>query len=171
MSDNPKLSIRVSAESVPEKIIVTEEFRDEAQAREILHKRGWTVESIEAYQEPKEPTVEPPPEIAITTAPWLAAHPGAIELGIVTAECVFGTGPFKDIAAGFRNLVGGRAAGMENLFREARDAVLAGIKNEARRLGATGIVAIDFRYDTIATQHGIMQLAYAVGTAVRHSVD
>lgn len=164
MSDNPKLSIRVSAESVPEKIIVTEEFRDEAQAREILHKRGWTVESIEVYQEP---TVEPPPEVTVTTAPWLAAHPQAAEIGIVTAECVFGTGPLKDIAAGFRNLVGGRAATVEGVFREARDAVLAQLKAEAVKLGASGVVALDLRYDTIVAQQGTMQIAYAVGTAVK----
>lgn len=164
MTENPKLSIRVSSDSVQGKIIVTDEYLDEASARARLHKLGWTVDSVEPYAETP---AEPLAPIRVTTAPWLAGQPEASEIGIVTAECVFGTGPFKDIAAGFRNLVGGRAAGVEKIFREARDAVLAALESEARQIGANAIVAVDFRYDTIATQHGIMQIAYAAGTAVK----
>lgn len=163
MPDNPKLSVRVSSDSVAEKVIVTDEYPDEAAARDRLRKLGWTVESVSPYTEAP---VKPLVPIRVTTAPRFADQPEAAEIGIVTGECVYGTGPFKDIAAGLRNLVGGRAAGVEKLFQEARDAALIALKDEARRLGANGVVAVDLRYDTIATQQGIMQIAYAVGTAV-----
>lgn len=165
MTSNPKFRILVRSGST-EKEIVTDEFPDEAHAREILVKRGWVVASFGPWTEG--PAPPPPPPIPITTAAQLGSGQSFHEIGVISAECVYGQTVFKDIAAGIRNLVGGRAGGMENLLRDARASVMAELAAEASRLRADAVVAVDVRYQTIGgSSGGDMIMAYAVGTAVK----
>ena len=151
------------------KTVDSDEFESREQAEPILAKRGWNIEAFGPVPDP-EPEAPLRP-IRITTAHALSGAPHAREIGIVTAECVFGAGPLKDIAASFRNLVGGRAEGVQKLFREARDAAMADLEMNARAMGADGVVALELRYDTIETNGFVMQMAYAVGTAVALSPE
>lgn len=49
-------------------------------------------------------------EIILTTAYQVIGRKMLGEAGIITAECVLGSNIFKDIFAGVRDIVGGRAA-------------------------------------------------------------
>ena len=60
--------------------------------------------------------------------------------------------------------VGGRAGGYEKALRGAKDAAMEDMVEEARRLGADAIIAVDLDYETIGDS---MLMVSANGTAVR----
>lgn len=88
-------------------------------------------------------------------------------LGIVSAECVIGQHIFKDIAAGFRDFFGGRSKAMQKGLRDAKDAVLEELSDEAADLGADAVVAIQLHYASVGGAGSVnMLLLTATGTAV-----
>ena len=56
----------------------------------------------------------------ITTTPTLEGQPVREYLGIVTGEVIVGANIFKDMFAGIRDIVGGRAGAYESTLRNAR---------------------------------------------------
>jgi uncharacterized protein YbjQ (UPF0145 family) len=85
-------------------------------------------------------------------------------LGIVSGEAIVGANLFRDFFARIRDVVGGRAGGYENALRDAKNAALEDMAEEARRLGADAILGIDLDYETIGDS---MLMVSANGTAVR----
>lgn len=91
-------------------------------------------------------------------------------LGIVSAECVIGQHIFKDIAAGLRDLFGGRSKVMQNGLRDAKALVLEELSDEAAQLGADAVVAVQFHYASVGGAGSVnMLLLTATGTAVKLS--
>lgn len=85
-------------------------------------------------------------------------------LGLVQGSTVQSKHIGRDIGASLKTLVGGEIRGYSDLMREARDEALQRMIDEAKKLGADGIVAV--RYQTSQ----IMQTAsevIAYGTAVK----
>lgn len=104
----------------------------------------------------------------MTTTPSLDGVEIAEYLGIVTGEAILGANLFKDLFAGIRDIVGGRAAAYEKELRRARDAALDEMVFEAEGLGANAIVGVDLDYETIRVgSGGTMLMVSASGTAVR----
>ena len=97
--------------------------------------------------------------------------PVAERLDIVTAEVVVGLHLFKDIAAGFRDVFGGRSKVMQDGLRDARRMALSELRLEAQVLGADAVVGIDLDYSQISTGGGNMLFLVASGTAVRLARD
>jgi uncharacterized protein YbjQ (UPF0145 family) len=87
-------------------------------------------------------------------------------LGIVTGEAILGTNVIRDFFAGIRDIVGGRSASYEKELRKGRDIALQEIEEEARRVGADAVVAIDLDYETVG-QGGTMLMVTISGTAVK----
>lgn len=87
-------------------------------------------------------------------------------LRVIAGETVTGINVFKDMGAGFRNIVGGRAAGYEDEIARARNQALATLVDNAIALGAHGVVGVRIDYSPIASQSGEMMLVAASGTAV-----
>ena len=87
-------------------------------------------------------------------------------LGVVTGEAILGANIFRDVFAGIRDIVGGRAGAYERVLREARDAAIAEMTDEATRLGANAVIGVDLDYETIGDT-GSMLMVSASGTAVR----
>jgi uncharacterized protein YbjQ (UPF0145 family) len=83
---------------------------------------------------------------------------------IVAGETVIGINMFKDIGAGFRNIVGGRSEGYEREIGGAREAALGEMVQRAIELGANGVVGVDIDYESVG--QGMMMVT-ASGTAVR----
>jgi uncharacterized protein YbjQ (UPF0145 family) len=102
----------------------------------------------------------------IATTPHLAERETAQTLGVVTGQAIIGANIFRDFMAGVTNIVGGRATGYENALRQARDLALAEMQEEAQRLGADGIVAVDLDYETLGVENGMLMVS-AAGTAVK----
>lgn len=87
--------------------------------------------------------------------------------GIVSGETIIGANVFKDFFAGIRDIVGGRAASYESVLREAKETALQEMSEQATRLGANAVIAIDLDYETVGA-NGSMLMVTAAGTAVRY---
>ncbi len=85
--------------------------------------------------------------------------------GVVTGETIIGANMFKDLFAGIRDIVGGRAGSYENVLREAKDTSLREMMERAQAMGANAIVGIDIDYETIGS-NGSMLMVATSGTAV-----
>ncbi|ATQ42610.1 heavy metal-binding domain-containing protein [Caulobacter mirabilis] len=102
----------------------------------------------------------------ITTTPTVAERPTVQTLGVVAGEAIIGAHIFKDLFAGIRDIVGGRAGSYENTLREARDTAQREMIEAAQALGADAVVGVDFDYETLGADNGMLMVA-ATGTAVK----
>lgn len=84
--------------------------------------------------------------------------------GIVFGEVVAGVNFVKDIAAGLRDIFGGRSGSYENELIKAREEALAEMQERARSLGANGVIGVKLDYETLG-QSGMLMVT-ASGTAV-----
>lgn len=103
----------------------------------------------------------------ITTTPQIEGKKITAYLGVVSGEAIMGADIFKDLFAGIRNIVGGRAAAYENELRRAKDIALTEMAENAKTLGATAVVGVDLDYETLG-QGGNMLMVSASGTAVKY---
>jgi len=83
--------------------------------------------------------------------------------GLVSGEAILGANIFKDFFAGIRDIVGGRSAAYEKELRHAKEIAVKEMTDEAKRLGANGVIGIDLDYETIGQS---MLMVSASGTAV-----
>jgi uncharacterized protein YbjQ (UPF0145 family) len=88
--------------------------------------------------------------------------------GLVTGEAILGANIFRDLFAGIRDIVGGRAAAYEKELRSAKELAIQEMTAQAQALGANAIIGIDLDYETIG-QGGSMLMVSASGTAVTYS--
>ena len=102
----------------------------------------------------------------ITTTPEIQDRPIRDYLGIVTGEVIVGANIFKDLFAGIRDIVGGRAGAYEQTLRDARREAFAELESEARRLGADAVIGVDIDYEVVG-QGGSMLMVSVSGTAVK----
>jgi uncharacterized protein YbjQ (UPF0145 family) len=86
--------------------------------------------------------------------------------GLVSGQAILGANFIKDFFAGIRDVVGGRSGSYEKVLRDAREAALEDMAEEAKKLGADAIVGIDLDYETIGDK-GSMLMVSATGTAVK----
>ena len=100
------------------------------------------------------------------TTHTIAERPTVQTLGVVAGEAIIGAHIFKDLFAGIRDVVGGRAGSYEHTLREAREAATRDMVEAARALGADAVVGVDYDYETIGTS-GSMLMVSAAGTAVK----
>jgi uncharacterized protein YbjQ (UPF0145 family) len=85
-------------------------------------------------------------------------------LGLVQGNTIRAKHLGRDIAAGFKNLVGGELRGYTELLTEARRQSIERMISQARQLGADAVVNV--RFTTSAITAGAAEL-YAYGTAVK----
>jgi len=84
--------------------------------------------------------------------------------GLVTGNTVRAKHVGRDIAASFKNLVGGELKGYTELLNDARKQSTERMVEQAKALGANAIVNV--RFSTSAVAQGAAEL-YVYGTAVR----
>ncbi|KRA45479.1 heavy metal-binding domain-containing protein [Devosia sp. Root635] len=102
----------------------------------------------------------------ISTTPTLEGRPVRDYLGIVTGEVIVGANIFKDLFAGIRDIVGGRAGAYEGALRDARRQAYEELSMEAERMGADAVVGVDLDYEVVG-QGGSMLMVSISGTAVK----
>jgi uncharacterized protein YbjQ (UPF0145 family) len=102
----------------------------------------------------------------ISTTPTLEGRPVREYLGIVTGEVIVGANIFKDLFAGIRDIVGGRAGAYEGALRDARRQAYEELSYEAERMGADAVVGVDLDYEVVGT-NGSMLMVSISGTAVK----
>ena len=102
--------------------------------------------------------------ITVTTTNLIEGRPVSAYLGVVAGETVMGVNAFKDIAAGFRNIVGGRSGKYEEELRKGREIAIAEMQQRAEEMGAEAILGVKVDYETVGGQ---MLMITACGTAVK----
>lgn len=102
----------------------------------------------------------------ITTTNNIEGKKIAQYYGIVSGETIIGANVFKDFFAGIRDIVGGRAGSYESVLRQAKDTALQEMSDQAARMGANAVIAVDLDYETVGGS-GSMLMVTAAGTAVR----
>lgn len=102
----------------------------------------------------------------LTTTPTVDGRTITQYLRIVGGETITGMNMFKDIGAGFRNVVGGRASSWEDELIRARDSALNELWERAAQLGADAVVSIRLDFQPMGNG-GSMLLVAATGTAVK----
>lgn len=103
-------------------------------------------------------------EITITTTDTLDGREVTDYLGVVSGEAVIGANVVSDIAAGIRDVVGGRSGSYERKIETGRREAINDIRAEAEELGADAVVGATFDYEEMA--EGMLWVNLS-GTAVR----
>ena len=102
----------------------------------------------------------------LSTTPQIEGHTIREYKGIVTGETIIGANNmFKDLFAGIRDIVGGRAGAYEKVLAEAKDTSIQEMMQRAQAMGANAIVGIDIDYETVGA-NGSMLMVATSGTAV-----
>ncbi|MCU4137488.1 MAG: putative pentameric protein YbjQ [Thermodesulfobacteria bacterium] len=99
----------------------------------------------------------------VSTTPNVEGKKIVKYLGLVSGEAIMGANLFKDLFAGIRDIVGGRAAAYEKELKKAKEIAINEMIEEARKLGANAILSVDLDYETIGQS---MLMVSASGTAV-----
>jgi uncharacterized protein YbjQ (UPF0145 family) len=102
----------------------------------------------------------------VTTTPSVEGRKIIEYKGIVTGEAILGANIFKDLFAGIRDIVGGRAEAWEKELRNAREIALQELTSNAMAMGADAVVGVDLDYEMVGTTNSMMMVS-ASGTAVR----
>ena len=102
----------------------------------------------------------------VTTTENVPDRQAAEVLGVVAGEAVLGANVFRDLFAGIRDFVGGRAGGYQKVLKSGRHHALEDMMEEAAELGADAIVGVDIDYEAIG-EKGSMLMVSMNGTAVR----
>lgn len=105
------------------------------------------------------------PEIIVSTTPVLEGRPAKQYLGIVTGEVIVGANIVRDLFAGIRDIVGGRAGAYEDVLQRARTQAIDEMRANAAALGANAVVGVDLDYETLGSS-GSMLMVSASGTAI-----
>ena len=103
-------------------------------------------------------------DVTITTTDGLDGREVAEYLGVVSGEAIIGANVVSDIAAGIRNVVGGRSGSYEKKIETGRTEAIADLRAEAEELGADAVVGASFDYEEMA--EGMLWVNIS-GTAVR----
>ena len=85
--------------------------------------------------------------------------------GIVFGESITGINFIKDFTASLRNVFGGRSKDYEDELIQARQEAMMEMEMRARDLGANAIVGIEFDYNMLGADNGMMMVT-CNGTAV-----
>lgn len=102
----------------------------------------------------------------VVTTPGVEGRVVREYLGVVCAQSVLGVNAFKDVAAGMRNVFGGRSKAYENELSSGVAAVLEELEEQAAKVGADGVLGVDIDYESVGNN---MLMVSASGTAVRLS--
>lgn len=103
----------------------------------------------------------------VVTTPLIQGKQVEQYLGMVTGEAILGANIFRDIFAGIRDIVGGRAASYEEKLRMAKQIAVREMVEEATARGANAVVGVDLDYEFINMRGvGGMLMVSASGTAV-----
>ena len=89
-------------------------------------------------------------------------------LGVVTGEAILGANIFRDFFAGITDIIGGRSGAYERVLKEARETAFQEMEEQANKMGANAIIAVDLDYESIG-EGGSMLMVTASGTAVIYS--
>lgn len=99
----------------------------------------------------------------VTTTPTIEGYTITAYHGIVVGEAIMGANVVRDFFASVTDIVGGRSGAYESKLRDARQAALSELEDEAVRKGADAVVGVDIDYEVVGDS---MMMVSVSGTAV-----
>jgi len=111
------------------------------------------------------PSTEGPPQMLISTTPFIEGRPVQEYKGAVYSQAILGANVVLDLLASIRDFIGGRSSSYERVLERAREDALKGLVKEAQKVGANAILAVDLDYNTVGP-NGQMMMVSVSGTAV-----
>ena len=87
--------------------------------------------------------------------------------GVVSGETIIGANIIKDFFAGIRDIIGGRSGSYEKIIRQAKEAALQEMCENAAALGANAVIGIDLDFETVGDTNSML-MVIATGTAVKY---
>jgi len=90
------------------------------------------------------------PDITITTTDGLEGQEITEYRGVVSGEAVIGANVVSDVAAGIRDVVGGRSESYEKKIEAGREEVIGDLRAEAMEVDADAVVGASFDYEEMA---------------------
>ena len=103
-------------------------------------------------------------DLILATMPMIPKYEVEDVLGIIYGSSTRTRGAGGRIISGIQSLTGGKGTAYAEEIEKARKEAIQDLKNEAKKLGANGILAIDF--ETAEILEGFI-LVTAYGTAVK----
>ena len=103
-------------------------------------------------------------DVIVTTTDGIDGQEVTDYLGVVSGEAVVGANVVSDIAAGIRDVVGGRSGSYEKKIGKARREAIDDIEAEAADVGADAVVGATLDYEEMA--EGMLWVNIS-GTAVK----
>ncbi|TYP95436.1 Uncharacterized conserved protein YbjQ, UPF0145 family [Fodinibius salinus] len=88
-------------------------------------------------------------------------------LAVISSESALGMNMFRDIFTNIRDLVGGQSVSTQKILKNLKSTVFQDIKEQAYKLGADAVVAIDLDYSEFSGSGKSMLFLVATGTAVK----
>lgn len=89
-------------------------------------------------------------DVIITTTDSLEGQEITAYLGVISGEAVIGANVVSDLAAGIRDVVGGRSGSYEKKIETGRQEAIDDLQAEAQELGANAVVGATFDYEEMA---------------------
>ena len=105
-------------------------------------------------------------EILVTTTPSFEGRRIVAYKGLVGGDAILGANMFRDMFAGIRDLVGGRAGSYERTLADARRIAMEEMEEAAQKLGANAVIGIDVDYEVLGADNGMLMVCVS-GTAVK----
>jgi uncharacterized protein YbjQ (UPF0145 family) len=103
-------------------------------------------------------------DITVTTTDSIDGREITDYLGVISGEAVIGANVLSDIAAGIRDVVGGRSGSYEKKIEAGREEAMRDLLADATDLGADAVVGVALDYEEMA--EGMLWVNLS-GTAVR----
>jgi uncharacterized protein YbjQ (UPF0145 family) len=103
-------------------------------------------------------------DVTITTADSIEGREIAEYAGVVSGEAVIGANVVSDIAAGIRDVVGGRSGSYEKKIETDHREAITDLRAEAEELGADAVFGASVDYEEMA--EGMLWVNLS-GTAVK----
>jgi uncharacterized protein YbjQ (UPF0145 family) len=103
-------------------------------------------------------------DLPVTTTDGIEGETVTEYRGVVSGEAVIGANALSDIAAGIRDVVGGRSGSYEKKIEIGREEAMSDLRAEADELRADAVVGVAFDYEEMAEG---MLWVNVTGTAVQ----
>lgn len=102
----------------------------------------------------------------ISTSDSIANHEITEYLGIVSGEAFIGSNILSELQNEVRDVIGSGQTEVHAAIQKAKDLAISEVKQNAKALGATGIISIDLDFQSIQLGSNTMLMVCANGTAV-----
>ena len=99
----------------------------------------------------------------VTTTPSVEGRSVTAYHGVVVGEAIMGANIVRDLFARVTDVIGGRSGAYEAKLRDARDAAMAHLTEEAEAMGANAVIGVDLDYEVVGES---MLMVSISGTAV-----